>query len=324
MNGISLLTHILIPLVSTYVLTHIFILLVRRYSILDAPNQRSLHATPTPTAGGFVIALLVTCYLFAGWEDQYYIFPLIWAGVGFATLGGLDDLAPKGVVFRLCLQLMLATFFVGLIVDADVFFAISWVLVLLIVSTVNVFNFMDGVDGFAGTQATLFLVPHLFLFAQAELVSLASHAVVFVACILGFLFLNMSRPAKIFMGGIGSYFIGFNIAAVAIIGVFEGVSFFVPLILFSPFLVDATLTLGTRVCSRQEWWKAHRTHLYQKIVLGGVSPRQLCVRLTLLNCLFCWPAAWMACKYGEFGGMIAGVVYVSLAGIWYYHGKRYA
>jgi len=279
---------------------------------------------PTPTAGGCVIALIVTCWLLLADRELAYIFALTWTGLGFAILGGLDDLAPKGVVLRLFFQFGFGIIFASLILDSAMVTIGFLVVIIVIVSTVNIFNFMDGVDGFAGTQAALYLVAHIFFFAQNELVSYILYIAVLLGSVVGFLLLNMRDPAKIFMGDSGSYFIGFNLAAISIIGVSEGLSIWVPLILFSPFLTDATLTLAKRLITRETWWKPHRSHLYQKMVLGGMPPRKVCVKLILLNCLYCWPAAWLAHRYDQYSVLTVFIVYVSLSTIWYHHGKRYA
>ena len=146
---------------------------------------------------------------------------------------------------------------------------------------------------------------------------------VLLGCILGFLLLNTRNPAQIFMGDVGSYFIGFHIVVIGILGVHGGLNICVPLLLFAPFIVDSSLTLGARVFSGQSWWQAHRGHLYQKLILAGATPRKVTFKLLLLNCFYCWPAAWMAHTYRDYSLLIMSGVYVSLSLVWYHLRKRY-
>ena len=323
MNEVNLVSYLLAPLVSVYLLLHVLIFMVRQYSIIDIPNSRSLHDTPTPTAGGVVIALILTGWLF--YQDNSFLdgYAVAWVGLGFAILGGWDDIAPKGVLFRVFFQLALALFFVYLLFELTLFHLSGLIIVLTIISTVNIFNFMDGADGLAGTQAALFVLSHIFFFDQINLYLYTPYMTVLLGCILGFLLLNTRNPARIFMGDVGSYFIGFHIVVIGIIGTRGGLTLCVPLLLFAPFIVDSSLTLVARVCSGQSWWQAHRSHLYQKLILAGATPRKVTFKLLLLNCFYCWPAAWMTYTYRDYSLLILLVVYVTLSLVWYHLRERY-
>ena len=323
MNEVNLVSHLLAPLVSAYLLLHVLIFMVRQYSIIDIPNSRSLHDAPTPTAGGAVIALILTGWLLYQGNSVLDGYALAWVGLGFAILGGWDDIAPKSVLFRVFFQLVLALFFVYLVFEVTPSHLLVLILVLAIISVVNIFNFMDGADGFAGTQAALFVLSHIFFFDQINLYSYTPYMTVLLGCILGFLLLNTRNPARIFMGDVGSYFIGFHIVVIGIIGARGGLTLCVPLLLFAPFIVDSSLTLVARVFSGQSWWQAHRSHLYQKLILAGATPRKVTFKLLLLNCFYCWPAAWMTYTYRDYSLLILLVVYVSLSLVWYHLRKRY-
>ncbi|MFL2583626.1 MAG: glycosyltransferase family 4 protein [Gammaproteobacteria bacterium] len=323
MNEVNLVLHLLVPLVWVYLLSHVLIFMVRQYSIIDVPNSRSLHDAPTPTAGGAVIALILTGWLFYQGNSFPDGYALAWVGLGFAILGGWDDIAPKGVLFRVFFQLVLALFFVYLLFGLTPFHLSGLIIVLTIISTVNIFNFMDGADGFAGTQAALFVLSHIFFFDQINVYSYTPYMTILLGCILGFLLLNTRNPARIFMGDVGSYFIGFHIVVIGILGVRGGLSLCVPMLLFAPFIVDSSLTLGARVFSGQSWWQAHRSHLYQKLILAGATPRKVTFKLLLLNCFYCWPAAWMAHTCQDYSLLILSGVYVSLSLVWYHLRKRH-
>ena len=322
MSEVSFVWHLLLPLVSVYALSWILIFMVRQYSIFDIPNSRSLHNAPTPTLGGAAIALFLTCWMFYQGNDIPDMSAMAWVGLGFAILGGWDDIAPKGVLFRVFFQLALALFFIYLVFELTLFYLSVLILVLTIISTVNIFNFMDGADGFSGTQGALFILSHIFFFEQIDLFLYTQYMAVLLGCILGFLLLNNRNPAKIFMGDVGSYFIGFHIAVIGIIGVRGGLTVCVPLLLFAPFIIDSSLTLGARVISGQSWWRAHRSHLYQKLILAGATPQTITFKLLLLNCLYCWPAAWMAHTCQDYSLLILAGVYVSLSLVWYHLRKH--
>ena len=157
---------------------------------------------------------------------------------------------------------------------------ISWgwiaapITILFLIWMANLFNFMDGMDGFAGGMTVFgcgfmayfaWKAGHEFILISALLLSVAS---------AGFLMYNFP-PAKIFMGDVGSVSSGFLCGALIILGCRDRVfDFWVPFILFSPFILDATATLVGRVWQREKIWVAHRTHYYQRLVLSGWSHRQ--------------------------------------------------
>lgn len=148
------------------------------------------------------------------------------------------------------------------------------VTVLFLVWMANLYNFMDGMDGFAGGMTMLgfaFLAyfgwhsGQQFIFLTALLLSVGA---------AGFLLHNFP-PARIFMGDVGSVPIGFLAGALALLGCRERrFDVWVPLILFSPFVVDATMTLMRRVARQEKVWEAHRTHYYQRLVLAGWGHRR--------------------------------------------------
>jgi len=146
--------------------------------------------------------------------------------------------------------------------------------VLFIVWMTNLYNFMDGMDGFAGGMTWL---GFGFL---SGLAWIGGHAVIFLLSLLmsmaavGFLLYNLP-PAKIFMGDGGSVPIGFLAASLAVLGVHDGVfDLWAPILIFSPFIVDATVTLMNRMLQGGQFWSAHRGHYYQRLVLAGWGHRK--------------------------------------------------
>jgi UDP-N-acetylmuramyl pentapeptide phosphotransferase/UDP-N-acetylglucosamine-1-phosphate transferase len=148
------------------------------------------------------------------------------------------------------------------------------VLVLCLVWMANLYNFMDGMDGFAGGMT---VIGHGFL---SVLAWQGGHQLIFVLSLLvagaalGFLIWNFP-PAKMFMGDAGSIPLGFLTGALALLGVHDRLfDAWVPLLIFSPFVVDATVTLIRRLLNGEKVWKAHRSHHYQRLVLAGWGHRR--------------------------------------------------
>lgn len=268
--------------------------------LLDHPNARSLHIVPTPRTGG----LAIIGSLFLGLIAAFALGllgtreGLSWSGwnhveswiLGMTMLLGLvsfvDDRGGVPVWLRFGCQLSasgLLAFGAGLVlraIEVPLLGTIEFrwlevpLTILFLVWFTNLYNFMDGMDGFAGGMTVLgcgFLAyfawkaGHDFMLVSALLLSAAS---------AGFLVYNFP-PAKIFMGDVGSVSIGFLCGALSILGWQDRVfDFWVPIILFSPFILDATVTLIRRVWQREKIWVAHRTHYYQRLVLSGWGHRK--------------------------------------------------
>jgi Fuc2NAc and GlcNAc transferase len=164
-------------------------------------------------------------------------------------------------------------------------FNISWVRNLLafigIVWMINLYNFMDGVDGLAAIEAiSVSLFAGGLLLLQGS-TGMAMLCLVIALSVGGFLMWNWP-PAKIFMGDVGSGFLGLVFGTIAIVSENSyPMPLFVWLLLLGVFVIDATATLIWRVCQGEKWYKAHRTHVYQLAVQAGYTHKQ--VTLTVLG-----------------------------------------
>lgn len=245
--------------------------------LLDAPNERSLHANPIPKTGG--IALLLA--LFSGWlwELQQFDIPMMFVAIFLAALlvaaiSFVDDLKELSPLIRITVHALAAVILIssGLTVhdsmagDVFSFLAIIWML--------NLYNFMDGMDGFAGGMTfSGFLFIGLAGYLHDErLFALLAWMVAAVSA--GLLFKNFP-PAKIFMGDTGSATLGFLAAAFSLWGIRDGIfALWFPLLVFSPFVVDATVTLIRRLLRGEKVWLAHREHYYQRLALAGWGHRK--------------------------------------------------
>ncbi len=270
-------------------------------ALLDHPNTRSLHTRPTPRTGGLaIIASFAAGLLLAeaiGWAGvtSPHASESAPAGVWLWILGPTlalsvvsfwDDrggLSP-GVRFMLHgLAAVTVIWGAGLTVTAVTIplvgaISLKWLAVPLtllgIMWVTNLYNFMDGMDGFAGGMTVLGFGMLGYVAWAGGSREMALFAVMTSAAAGGFLYFNLP-PARIFMGDVGSVPLGFLAGTLAILGVRDGVfDLWTPLLIFSPFIVDATVTLLRRLLRGDKVWQAHREHYYQRLVLAGWGHRK--------------------------------------------------
>lgn len=229
-----------------------------RLGLLAEPNRRSSHATPTPTAGGLGFILPVVGFLMLSIDDYPPALLFATAGVAIALVGFLDDVKDLRRDVRLVAHLSLATGCVALLTDVSLL--ATAVLILGLAWWINLYNFMDGIDGIAASQSVIYAGGVLVIGEPAQSGAMAW---VLLAASLGFLCFNWA-PAKIFMGDTGSGFLGVVIGSLALwlwqSGELPAVA---SLILLVGFWFDASYTLGVRIVTGQAFADAHRSHLYQ-------------------------------------------------------------
>jgi len=269
--------------------------------LVDNPNSRSSHKVATPRGGGLVFVLLwgiasVLLALFGAWVFEH-VLVLLPGALIVAAIGYMDDHGGVSPARRALVHFAAAlgcVFFLGG-VDALSLGAfkvhLGWLGALLavfaIVWSVNLFNFMDGTDGIASVEALSVVgVGGAFLW-QAGGAELAVSAWILAASVGGFLVWNWPK-ASIFMGDVGSGFLGFLIAAYALAGeIWYGVPALLWVILYVVFWFDATVTLLRRVTAGERWYSAHRSHAYQRLHhLGGWSHRKILWAVIGLNIIF--------------------------------------
>jgi Fuc2NAc and GlcNAc transferase len=309
-----MLTVVIIVLLflSSFALTGV----VRRYAlkkaILDIPNARSSHTLPTPRGGGLAIAAVwFAGVLWLGCSnriDRQLFFALL-CGLPLALTGWLDDLLNLPSRLRFLVQLVCSVAALWLLgglkiidggfAEGTMLWLNTFLAVIAILWSVNLFNFLDGIDGYLSTEV-IFISLALFLFT-GNLILL-----ILVAAIAGFLMWNWPK-AKIFMGDVGSTLLGFTVAIFAIY--FQNtrqVSIPVILILTAVFWMDATITLLRRLRNREKLHEAHRKHAYQRIVQAGFSHRKTVLWALGLN-MSGLVLAWGALKRPEFSLLLLSV-----------------
>lgn len=260
-----------------------------RFQALDVPNERSLHVRPTPRSGGVAIlasTLAGGTAVTLGRAGSELVLWLLAAALPLATIAFLDDRNRVPVGPRLLVHLAVASLLVwgggltawrGIVpgLDLPLSSPISGALAFLfVVWMVNLFNFMDGMDGFAGGMAVIGFGILAGLAGMAGEPMLAALSIVVVAAAAGFLFFNFP-PARLFMGDTGSSTLGLIAAAFTLWGAREGAfPCWIGVLVFSPFIVDASVTLLQRLLRGERIWVAHRTHYYQRLVQLGWGHRK--------------------------------------------------
>lgn len=243
--------------------------------LADMPNERSLHETPTPRVGG--LALLAGSMPFAFWLSGGVTSVALACALFLAVVSLADDLRSLPIAVRLAahfaaaIVLVVSSPFEG---PAQAAAVAAMVAIAAVVWSTNLFNFMDGADGLAGGMALIGFGTYAAV-AHTMLPPLAGAAAAIASASAGFLLLNFP-PARVFMGDAGSIPLGFLAAAFGWIGVtHDAWPAWFPLLVFSPFVADATVTLARRAWRREPVWRAHRSHHYQRLALAGWPRRRL-------------------------------------------------
>ncbi len=258
--------------------------LARRYALrrdlLDHPGQRRSHAVPTPRGGGIgpVLVLLVSgALLFASDSTSQPELGICLFGLAaVAGIGWFDDHRPLPAWLRLAVHLVAALMasiaLIG-IPQTSMQFASIALGTIVVAGFVNAWNFMDGIDGLAASQASMVAVIVLVGSLLAAWLGGAwwNFALLLLAATLGFLPFNIPR-ARIFLGDVGSGALGFVVACLLLRSIVTGgLAWPVALLPASAFLIDAGLTLLQRILHGKAWWRPHREHLYQWLVRSGRS-----------------------------------------------------
>jgi UDP-N-acetylmuramyl pentapeptide phosphotransferase/UDP-N-acetylglucosamine-1-phosphate transferase len=266
-----------LALVLSLALTPLFRGMARRWGLMDRPNARSSHQRVVPRAGGTAVALSVLlAFALArpAWAADGAAVPVLLGGVALALIGLADDRAGLSAFTRLIAQLGVAGFVVMSVggfervplpamLKHQLGPLAAAATIVWIMAVVNFYNFIDGIDGIASLQA-LITAAGILLAGFDPAAALLAAAVVGAAA--GFLRFNWS-PASVFLGDVGSYFLGYMLAALPLLAPKElrsQAALFVAVSLWL-FLADATFTLASRALRGERIYEAHREHLYQKL-----------------------------------------------------------
>ncbi|WP_133127070.1 MraY family glycosyltransferase [Legionella nagasakiensis] len=318
--------YLIFIIFTVFLLSFILTGLVRQYAlskkILDVPNQRSSHTLPTPRGGGmaFLIGFLMAVFILAYIELISYseAVALIGSGLWIALLGFLDDHGHIPARWRLVGHFIAVGFAVHWLGGMPAFALGPWSLssglllnflaVICFVWLVNLYNFMDGINGLAGMEAVCVCLGGALLYLLAGYPGQAILPVVLATAVAGFLPWNFP-VARIFMGDAGSGFLGLMIGILSIeAATVDSLFLWCWLILLGVFIVDATLTLLRRMMQGDKLYEAHRSHAYQQATHRYHSHVLVTCTVLMLNVFWLLPIAIAVVK-----GYVSGFIGLSIA-----------
>lgn len=281
--------------------------IAKRSGFMDHPSRRSSHTVPTPRGGGLAIVAMATLgFLLLGLYGALSA-PLMLALLGgllIASIGFIDDWRSISSAVRLTVHFAAAALALALLGGAPsiqvggsmVHLGAGGALVAAVamVWTINLFNFMDGIDGIAASEAIFILCAGSGLELRFDhSTGLATSGLLLAAASLGFLVWNWP-PARIFMGDVGSGYLGYGIAVLALASGHENpVAPLVWLTLGGVFFVDATVTLARRVIRGERIDEPHRTHAYQWTARSWASHGRVTLTVMAINVIWLLPCAWL-------------------------------
>ncbi|KLD99953.1 MraY family glycosyltransferase [Aliarcobacter butzleri] len=267
----------LILLIFSFLLTYFIKNYMIKKSLVASVNERSSHTVPTPHGGGIAIAItwfIGLFYLYFIGQIETNLFYALFFGVVISIVSLFDDIYELSPKLRLIIQAIVAIgglYFLGgfeiltfgifdiqnsIFTNIFAFFMIIWF--------INLYNFLDGINGYAGSEAIFLSLAGFILFG-------GNHFLVLTVAVLGFLYWNWNK-AKIFMGDVGSTLLGYNVAIFTIYYANqEPTNFWIWIILFGVYWFDATLTLIRRKLNKEKLSLAHKKHAYQRLTQAGWS-----------------------------------------------------
>ena len=309
-------------------------LLVCRYAatlkLVHQPNERSSHTTITPHGGGLgIIAGFFLISLWLMYQENIYA-PVYWSVMALcllvALVGLIDDIIHLSAIIRLIvhasvsLLVYLGISTLPLPAIEDILGLPFWLTVLFIIFAgrwwINLFNFMDGIDGLAATQAIFMLLSAVFLSFYFHPMVMETTVWLWMLCLAmatcGFLFHNWS-PAKIFMGDVGSTFLAFMIFFFALITISLGwINYAAWAILAAIFVVDGSVTLFRRILARKNILEGHRSHLYQHLADYWGSHQKVTLVYLGVNLFWLFPLAGLSLIYRDESWWLLLIAYMPL------------
>lgn len=275
--------------ISSLFITKWLIAFAKKHNLLNYPNERSLHSVPMPCIGGVAIVITwfvgLIVFFCCGWVDRSLFYAFL-CGLPIAIVSLIDDLKEVKPIIRLSVHFVatvVALYFLGGIralisfdIGFDYQFLVYPLAILGMMWFINLFNFMDGADGYASVEA-ISISLMLYIYSSSSILLL------FIFVVAGFLYWNWPK-AKIFMGDTGSTQMGF---VLIVLGIYfhNHINFSILnwIMLAAPFWFDATFTLYRRWRNHEKLSLPHKKHAFQRFVLAGYSHKTLCLGLIALN-----------------------------------------
>lgn len=260
----------------TAVLAPLTLLAMRRYRVIDEPTARSSHTEAVPR--GLGVALVVGALAALPLIPRLEGFPMTGLAVptaAYGVLGLMEDIQGVATMRRFFLQALIAVASLPFLLE-DLTGPIAWKasfavgVVLWLVSFVNSFNFMDGINGISVAQTAVAGAAFVIVGQTAEIDSLTAAGAISIAVAVGFAPMNFPRALG-FLGDVGSYFVGAWLAVLVVVGLRRGVPFEAMVGSLAIYLADTATTLVRRIRMGEEWWAPHKSHVYQRLTQMGWS-----------------------------------------------------
>ena len=302
--------------------------LAKKSGMIALPGERQSHLAATPTGGGlgliFSIVVTTLCLELILFLPDFWWQNMLPGVVLLTMVGWRDDKYPVPSLLRLFIQLAVSMWLIGfgwvefslkdIVYLAGVILSMTWLM--------NVYNFMDGSNGMAGFQGVFAGVMMAVLFQLGGEFTMALIALSVAAACAGFLPLNFPN-ARVFMGDVSSVPLGFIFASLTVYGVQTGsLSLTVSILIMSVFLVDATLTLLSRVFRGERWYTAHARHVYQRLIARGWSHFRVLVVYQAINVFLVLPALVLAIIFPQYAITTVGLTLFLLGTCWLVVNRR--
>lgn len=299
-----------------------------RRRMIDEPGERRSHVTATPRGGGIaiVIAMLVAIIAVALRQPREIVL-LVCAGFGLllvAGIGWIDDHRPLSPWSRLAVHIVASGWLMAGFYLSGSSTEVSLLVFMLSLVLVNIWNFMDGIDGLASTQAILAASALSWLSWLAGAAAAVHLGLAFIAAVFGFLPFNFPR-SRIFLGDVGSGTLGFMLALLAgwALDGLRPAAWPLLLLPFGAFLLDAGLTLASRMLRGDRWWTPHVEHAYQRWARHAGGHVRVTAGYAVWTAVGCAAMVWLSGGDGRGIAMSAVLWVVFGCGLWRWLRGRY-
>ena len=306
--------------------TKLLLGLLKDRKIFDKPNERSSHQEPVPKGGGIIVTgvAIIALIIIFNQSNEIYL-PLIIAALVLAIISWVDDLRELPASLRLTAQFVAVTFVLSMMSPSEPYFhglIPNWLEMIIVafiwVWFINIFNFMDGIDGITSVETISIGMGLFFIILLCDAPpEIGLSGLVLAASTLGFIWWNWS-PSRLFLGDVGSIPLGF-ITGWLLLQVLTTPLWAVSIIIPLYYLADATITLIKRCLNKENFWLPHRKHFYQIATNRGLSHAHISTTILILNmCLIGW--AWFSLTFPFISIFCASVNVVLI--LFYFRGAR--
>ncbi len=291
----------LVAFIATSLLTRLLTRILPLYGLVDIPNVRRAHSKVTPRGGGLGIVIVIISAMIiyeycltASFSNSLKLLPSLFT---ISMISFLDDLTPVPIFIRLIIHIICSTIAVMVFLSPNTLFHhelpahLDFILVVIGLTTfLNIYNFLDGIDGIACAEAShLSLTLLILCYLNADIIINIDLIIILniliLACSLSFLIFNW-HPAKIFLGDVGSISLGFMLGlCLLLVSASSGHLFVASSIASLYYLADGGLTIIIRLLKKEKIWEPHLQHFFQKAVKKGKTHRQVANRIILCNIL---------------------------------------